>query len=905
MDDKPGQVKLFAPKDRLVEARNARGWRQQDVADRLGVSLDAYRFWETGRRPITVRRRAQLCELFGVSPAELGLESQEEVERLDAPFEEEEVSGRTDQRREKVNRRRMIGRVRAIWMGILNESLQKAVIIALGLQDLPDALENPWHLAVPQSDRSPQMLPPGTSIIEVYDDSDGDLLILGEPGAGKTTLALELIRTLLRRAERNDEEPIPVMFSLSSWAAKQLPLHEWLVEELFLKYSVPRRVGQEWIRQDKLTIVLDGLDEVADASRIACVKAINVYKDEHEIVPVVVCCRLSEYFGIETRVGLRQAVQILPLTAGQIDEYVASLGKPFAHIRQALAEDVDLLEMARNPLMLNILTLTYRGLGKASPGFFLQGSPDERRRQVLEHYVQRMLSRRSAAPYTQPQTMRWLAWLARQMQLHNLSELYVERMQPDWLEAGPPYDRYRSVSLRFIYGFQAVAIAALFAWIRGGKVGNAFGVGSGLFGQLGAGPGNSIFAWMAPGVGGGVEAGGSLGVILAITVTLLLLMIGTSTLPAISLQSSWYGLKRGIWNGLLTGLVVSLFCIPIFAIIGGPVHGLIYGGGMGLFSALLVGLLSGLLAGARYGTGSRSLRNCRPWRLRLLDGLVHGLSAGISFALVDSALHIALESVIVYSLIAGLFFCLTFGFAGGSELIPGLGTIRPAESVSWSWSSIGRALPETLLKGLFITLFITASVGSVVALGSGLFYGISYGIRYGLIFGVIIGLITGITGILASLLNSGWSSDLLHAHQLFRPNQGIRRSLMNASLVGLLFAPIGGVLSGIVCGAAFGIIGGLAGWVILGSGFALVFGLLIGFEFFMLDGGIAWLEHYLLRLALWRADCIPLNFVHFLNYASDRVLLRKVGAGYIFAHRLLLDYFASLPADHAAQHEKH
>ena len=32
----------------------------------------------------------------------------------------------------------------------------------------------------------------------------------------------------------------------------------------------------------------------------------------------------------------------------------------------------------------------------------------------------------------------------------------------------------------------------------------------------------------------------------------------------------------------------------------------------------------------------------------------------------------------------------------------------------------------------------------------------------------------------------------------------------------------------------------------------------------------------------------------FLNSCAERILLRKVGGGYIFVHRLLLEYFASL-----------
>ncbi len=35
----------------------------------------------------------------------------------------------------------------------------------------------------------------------------------------------------------------------------------------------------------------------------------------------------------------------------------------------------------------------------------------------------------------------------------------------------------------------------------------------------------------------------------------------------------------------------------------------------------------------------------------------------------------------------------------------------------------------------------------------------------------------------------------------------------------------------------------------------------------------------------------------FLDFAAERQLLRKVGGGYIFRHRMLMDYFAGLDAD--------
>jgi hypothetical protein len=53
-------------------------------------------------------------------------------------------------------------------------------------------------------------------------------------------------------------------------------------------------------------------------------------------------------------------------------------------------------------------------------------------------------------------------------------------------------------------------------------------------------------------------------------------------------------------------------------------------------------------------------------------------------------------------------------------------------------------------------------------------------------------------------------------------------------------------------------------------------------------------RHYVLRVLLWRGRAIPRNYARFLDFASESILLRKVGGGYIFLHRLLLDYFANL-----------
>ncbi|MDJ0592593.1 MAG: hypothetical protein QNJ72_21810 [Pleurocapsa sp. MO_226.B13] len=39
---------------------------------------------------------------------------------------------------------------------------------------------------------------------------------------------------------------------------------------------------------------------------------------------------------------------------------------------------------------------------------------------------------------------------------------------------------------------------------------------------------------------------------------------------------------------------------------------------------------------------------------------------------------------------------------------------------------------------------------------------------------------------------------------------------------------------------------------------------------------------------------MPWNYARFLDYAAERIFLRKVGGGYIFIHRMLLEHFARM-----------
>jgi hypothetical protein len=73
----------------------------------------------------------------------------------------------------------------------------------------------------------------------------------------------------------------------------------------------------------------------------------------------------------------------------------------------------------------------------------------------------------------------------------------------------------------------------------------------------------------------------------------------------------------------------------------------------------------------------------------------------------------------------------------------------------------------------------------------------------------------------------------------------------------------------------------------------LVIGLsgLVGWLFY---GGRTCIQHFNLRFILSFKGYIPWNYAHFLDYATERIFMQKIGGGYIFIHRMLMEHFAQM-----------
>jgi len=374
------------------------------------------------------------------------------------------------------------------------------------------------------------------------------LLILGEPGAGKTTTLLELTRRLIANAKADPDQPIPVVFNLSSWAETQLPLQEWLACELQAKYQIPPEIGTTWVQKHRILPLLDGLDEVQAEARAACVAEINAFLPNTGVTGMVVCCRNEEYKELEKKsqhLNLKVKVELQPLEPKKVIEYVAAGGERLAGLWALLKEDEDMRTLATSPLMLSIMSLAYQDVS------VIANPSGDKQAHLFNDYIDKMFSRRPAESqrYPKEKALHCLTWLAKQMQQRGQTVFLVERLQPDWMPSRLGY--------QLLYGAVFGAFLLVFAFIVKQDLWHSVKVG--------------VFGGFVLGIVSGFAE--------------------IETME--TLGWSWERFRREGWKqALLWGLGGSLFG----GLLGGLV-GLFINMAYGLFGGLLVGLLGGLLLG--------------------------------------------------------------------------------------------------------------------------------------------------------------------------------------------------------------------------------------------------------------------------------------------------------------------
>jgi predicted NACHT family NTPase len=222
------------------------------------------------------------------------------------------------ERYDKIFRSKLLNKVHQYWFQSLqNRRLAKIELI---LEERPDLVRNPFNY---EEEACQSIQESNLDIICEQWTLGKRLLILGNAGSGKSIALLQLGKQFYHQAKDNIlENPIPVVFHLSSWKYGQ-SISEWLISQLDSKYGFPLELGEIWVKNRSLFLLLDGLDELDVTYQLSCIQEINKFGASD----IIVCCRTHQYESLlqnEKHLEMDQVVQIKPLDYGQINNYFAN-----------------------------------------------------------------------------------------------------------------------------------------------------------------------------------------------------------------------------------------------------------------------------------------------------------------------------------------------------------------------------------------------------------------------------------------------------------------------------------------------------------------------------------------------------------------------------------------------------
>ncbi|MDX2241462.1 MAG: NACHT domain-containing protein [Leptolyngbyaceae cyanobacterium bins.302] len=691
----------------------------------------------------------------------------------------------------------------------LKQSLHNKILIHLGMEAQPDQVKRPWDSDIKIGGNPVEAIPEDWGIWRVFDEVQGKLLILGAPGAGKTTTMLELAQVLCDRAEQRANFPVPMLLNLSTWKQDKQLIRDWLIAELQSKYGIRREVSTKWLRDAKLLPMLDGLDELESSRQESCVRAINQFlQSEERSQYLVVCSRFEEYSNYKTSIQLNGAIYLRELTDQQIHNYLVRNSD--SELWRSIRHDSHLLQLVRTPLLLSITTLAYADLSLTR--WRQLSSTEARLEYLLNTYISRMLawtignhsSNLGHSDITQ--TKKWLIWLAQQLQKQFQTEFLIENIQPTLLKT------HRQ---KWLYSIINTFTIGLF-------------LSSGYF----------LF-----------DSYNSLSITFSVISLLIWILFSTS-----------YNMRYKMVTELLLG-----FAISIVLLIGKaenfPIRWLFLMlillclCGVGIFSAAPTEIEPVETLKLSFRRAKKEISLC------LLGGLSAILVVLTSFNIFGITSPIAILSGLSSGLGCGFLFLMVCGLTGrmiDSDIEIG---VRPNQGIKKSaFNAVMATMLLGLIGGLGISLVFVPVILHTIGLPS----------EWGnLSMAIEIKLDPSASENLVRTLHRNqdeipWAKDVLELSQ---------RSILYLALKAISFISKFTYPFLIISIFSIGIVGGLT------------------------HGGIACVRHFTLRVILYCNHCIPWNYSRFLNYATERLLLQRIGGRYRFIHRLLQDHFAAMPLE--------
>lgn len=227
------------------------------------------------------------------------------------------------------------------------------------------------------------------SFHEAFTHHNGRLLLLGNPGAGKTTTLMAFARDAVARRLEDSSAPLPMLALISTWDAdRQSSLLDWLQASI---PALPRERMAHEITDGKALLLLDGLDELGSERRkldkeTGLTHSYDPRTRFMRVIPpngqVLISCRVRDYAAIGAKLNLEGAVTLQPLDDPQMKHYLRAVPE----LWQILENDDELREVARTPLLLSLFTFAF--MGEAAGDLAAMGK-GELRDNIFETYIEK------------------------------------------------------------------------------------------------------------------------------------------------------------------------------------------------------------------------------------------------------------------------------------------------------------------------------------------------------------------------------------------------------------------------------------------------------------------------------------------------------------------------------------
>lgn len=269
------------------------------------------------------------------------------------------------------------------------------------------------------------------AMLQTFRDARGRLLLVGAPGAGKTTLMLQLARELL------DAEPdyLPAVLNLTTWSKEYSSLEAWLNVILAAEIGVSEKYAAEIIRQNHLIPLFDGFDEIEEENRRSCLEAINRFGEEGT-QQYAISSRTREFQAVNQALLIHLPVEVCPLSLGQLKSELIRLRdadeKPergAGLLLNAIDKDGLLREAIQTPFYFNTLQTLFNAGRTLDDLNFAATTLEGRQVEITDRFVQHELK---ASTYPPDKANHWLSFFASRMSERNMAVFELRDLQYDW-----------------------------------------------------------------------------------------------------------------------------------------------------------------------------------------------------------------------------------------------------------------------------------------------------------------------------------------------------------------------------------------------------------------------------------------------------------------------------------------